>query len=86
MALVGESNQVKVVIFEETQTEHASATGEEISRAAKQKQVERSAKNCKHKLNRVIKTCTSMLNKYQAEFPLVGYKSWKPRTLLKYLT
>ena len=68
MAPVEESNQVQVEETQGAQPEHASATGEEILREAKQKQVERSAKNCKHKFNRDIKACKSMLNKYQAIF------------------
>ena len=41
---MGESNQSQVEETQGAQPEHASATGEEILREAKQKQVERSAK------------------------------------------
>ena len=54
---------------EETQPEHPSPAGNEISRAARQRRLELYAKDCKHKLTRDINTVTQMLIDYQAEFP-----------------
>ena len=61
-----EADQVQV---EEPQPEHPLPTGEEISRAARQRRLELSAKDCKHKLTRDVNTVTQMLTEYQAEFP-----------------
>ena len=53
---------------EETQPEHPSPAGSEISRAARQKRLELYAKDCKHKLTRDINTVTQMLIDYQEDF------------------
>ena len=59
----------EVVQVEEIQPEHPSTTGEEISRAAKQKRLENLAKSYKQKLTSDINTVTKMLNEYQKDYP-----------------
>ena len=84
MAPVGESNPSQVEETQSAQPEHASKADEEIS---KQKQVERSAKNCKRKFNRDIKACNSMLNKYQAIFneddPTCGIQIMEAKNIIE---
>ena len=69
MAPVGESNQNQVEETQGAQQEHASATGEEISRAAKQKRLENLAKSSKQKLTSDINTVTKLLNEYHKNYP-----------------
>ena len=59
----------EVVQVEELQPEHPSTTGEEISRAAKQKRLENLAKSCKQKLTSDVNTVTKMLNEYHTDYP-----------------
>ena len=58
----------EVVQVEEIQPEHPSTTGEEISRAAKQKRLENLAKSYKQRLTCDINTVTKMLNEYQKDY------------------
>ena len=69
MAPVGESNQSQVEETQGAQQEYASATGEEISRQAKQKRLENLAKSYKQRLTSDINTVTKMLNEYQKDYP-----------------